>query len=349
MSGKSKKIRAMLLVCAGILILAIGMAVYAIRITLHVESPEVSGTGKKYEYHLVMIHSGVDDDFWKSLYEGARKEGEKSGAYVEDFGAAVSEDYSTEDLMEMAIAAKVDGIIVEGNQSAEMKELIDRAEAENITVVTMMHDVADSKRKTFVGINTYALGEMYGNQVVDALQKKNGSTDYSEGEPKVVILTDSSNEDSGVTLIYSSIRETISRSLNSVQVTSLDLDKSEDFESQEQIRNIVVNHNTRPDVVVCLSSVDTISCSQTIVEYNLAGEIEVIGYYSAPEVLSGIQNGTIRSSVDVDAAALGETCVSSLNKFLLKGYVSEYETVEIKMITKDNVGTYLEQNKDGGD
>ena len=94
--------------------------------------------------------------------------------------------------MEMAIAAKVDGIIVEGNQSAEMKELIDRAEAENITVVTMMHDVADSKRKTFVGINTYALGEMYGNQVVDALQKKNGSTDYSEGEPKVVILTDSS-------------------------------------------------------------------------------------------------------------------------------------------------------------
>ncbi|MDD2978559.1 MAG: substrate-binding domain-containing protein [Hespellia sp.] len=340
-------IKGAMFVLAFILLLLCCFAVYAFYHAIHAVNLGQTEGMKKYDYHFVMIHSGVGDDFWETLYKGAKEEGEGIGAYVEDFGDTVPGNYSAEDLMDMAIAAKVDGIIVEGNQSDEMRALIEEAEEQNITVVTMIHDVAGSERKAYVGINAYSLGELYGNQVVEALEKKKESAKPAENaeKPRVVVLVDTSEKDTSSSLIFASIREKMNQSGNDVEVTSLNIEKNEDFESEEIIRNLVLNKTQRPDVVVNLSSVDTISCSQAVIDYNLVGKIVVLGYYSAPEVLDGIEKGVIQASVDVDAEKIGKTCVEYLNKFIIKGYVSEYAAIDIRLITADNVEEYLEMAK----
>lgn len=343
--GKRKlKSSTILMILMVLLLLVSIFAVYSFSHAVRaVNLGETRGT-KKYEYHFVMIHSGTNDNFWTFLYEGAKESGEQVNAYVENFGESVPGDYSEEDLMDMAIAAKVDGIIVEGSKSEEMGELINRAEDEGITVVTVLQDVADSKRRTFVGINAYSMGEIYGNQIVEALQKKQ---ETAEGEPpyKVAVLVDSSKDTSSSSLVLSGIQDTINHSGINAQINSVNIQKNENFESEEMIRNLVLNLKNRPDVVVSLSSVDTINCNQALIDYNLVGKITILGYYSDTEVLNGIEKGVIQSSVDINANEIGRTCVDNLYKFLLKGYVNEYVNVDMNLITRENVEQYQKETQ----
>lgn len=340
---KKRKIKNIAVLFLVLLLMITGMALYMLYSVSHIKTAGEQGGSTKYDYHFVMIHSGAMDDFWDSLYQGAKKQGAKVGAYVEDFGNTVPGDYSTEELLEMAIAARVDGIVVEGNRSNHMKELIQEAEDNGITVITMMQDVVDSARKSFIGINDYSIGELYGNQAVEALEKR---TEGGITPLKVTVVLNSVSQGAGTSLTVSKIKDTIAKSLDNVQVSELNIERDEDFESEEDIRNMAVNPEKRPDVIICLESVDTITCAQIITDYNLVGQVDIFGYYSSPEVLEGIQKGIIKSSVDVDAEAVGETCIQYLDKYMVKGYVNEFVTVDTKLITKANVDTYIQ--KEGG-
>lgn len=345
---KKLKIKNFLICFFIILILITAMALYVLYNTSHIQSAEKEKGAKEYEYHFAMIHSGTSDAFWEALYEGAQKEGDKVGAYVEDFGNTVPGDYTSEELLEMAIAARVDGIVVEGNRSAYMKELINQAEDAGITVVTMLYDVADSERKSHIGVNAYSLGELYGNQAVEALERrqKEGQEGAKKEPLKVTVILDQSSQGGNTSLVVSKIKDTITESIDQAQITELNIERNEDFEAEEDIRNMVIDPGARPDVIVCLGSVDTITCSQIITDHNLVGKIDIIGYYSAPEVLEGIQKGIIKSSVNVDARTMGETCIKYMDKYVIKGYVNEFVSVDTELITKDNVESYLK--KDAG-
>lgn len=300
---------------------------------------------ESYTYHYAMIHAGSADDFWDSLYQSARAEGEKNGAYVEDFGKSIQGNYSMEELVEMAIAANVNGIIIEGKQSQEMKNMIEKAESKQIPVILMNADVADSGRQSYVGANDYSLGELYGNQIVEVVAEKREAEGISKDKVlNATVLMDSSDTSSMTSLVYSSIRETVAKNDSQVEVTALVSKKSEDFESEEVIRNLLLSGEKRPDVIACLSSMDTISTYQSVIDYNLVGQVGIIGYYSAPEVLEGIRKGVIKSSIAVDAQEMGRLCVQHLDQYVLKRYVSEYASVAAKLITKDNVGDYMQQD-----
>ncbi|MDD3361280.1 MAG: sugar ABC transporter substrate-binding protein [Hespellia sp.] len=341
--GKRKLKSSTILVILMVLLLLVStFAVYSFSHAVRAVNLGETRGAKKYEYHFVMIHSGSNDNFWTSLYEGAKAAGEKVNAYVENFSESVPGDYSEEDLMDMAIAAKADGIIVEGSKSDAMGELINRAEDKGITVVTVLQDVADSKRRTFVGINTYSMGEIYGNQIVEALEKKQETAD--EDVPyKVAVLVDTSKDTAGSSLVLSGIQDTINNSGVNAQVNSVNIEKNENFESEEMIRNLILDFDNRPNVIVSLSSVDTINCNQALIDYNQVGKITILGYYSDQEVLNGIEKGVIQSSVDINANKIGSACVDNLYKYLLKGYVNEYVNVDMNLITKENVEQYLKE------
>ncbi len=67
-----------------------------------------------YEYHYAMITDEEDSDFWDKVYESAKEEGLKNDVYVERFGRGLSVEYTKNELVELAIQASVDGIILPG-------------------------------------------------------------------------------------------------------------------------------------------------------------------------------------------------------------------------------------------
>lgn len=296
-----------------------------------------------FGYHIALISQNPSDVLWDSIYQGAVEEGGKVDSFVENFGADLSVSYSTEELMRMAIAASVDGIIVEANGSEELTDLIDEAEKEGIPVVTILQDAPNSKRKSFVSANDYALGELYGNQVAAAVQEFG----QEEQEPcKVSVLVNTKDANGTPNLIYSGISEVVGSSAQNVSLSSVTIDGEGNFKSEETIRSMILNQEERPDIMVCLSAIDTISAYQSIIDYNLVGKIQVIGYYFSPEILEGIQKGIIRSSVAINAAEMGQDSVRGLHEYITEKYVSEYLPVASELITKNNAERYMEKDEE---
>ena len=88
-----------------------------------------------YKYHFVFISGQKNVSFWNGIYMAAKDRGKELGIYVEQLGSLMTEGYSIEEQLEIAIASKVDGIMIEPNGGEEVIRLINQAGENNIPVV----------------------------------------------------------------------------------------------------------------------------------------------------------------------------------------------------------------------
>lgn len=289
-----------------------------------------------YQYHIAMICSNPDNSFFQSVYTGAQEEGKEKGCYVENFGMNLNQEYSVEELTAMAVAAKVDGILVEAGGGDRMKDVIDDAAAKGIPVITLLSDAPKSSRISFAGGNNYAIGEIYGEQVLSEVKKFSGKKKVS-----VKVLGNSGNEDSAQNLIISGIRDTMkdARMIELSEASVLDNGK---FESEETVRDLILK-GEQPDILVCLSETDTISAYQCVVDYNMVGKISIIGYYSSAEILEQIKKGIISSTVSINAEEMGRLAMDGMHEYLTEEYVNGYLSVGAELITNANVQEHIKE------
>ena len=137
----------------------------------------------EYQRLYAYIPEDPDSQLSTSIYKEISEYAAQNGCFVEMTGQNLSTRYSKADRFNIAISSKVDGIIVEGDDSAETVALIDKATANGIPVVTVLTD-CDSARKSFVGLNNYSLGTEYGEELL-------AISNYSNSYPlKVLVLLD---------------------------------------------------------------------------------------------------------------------------------------------------------------
>lgn len=308
---------------------------------------------KTYSRHYALIVENPSDSLWDAFYEAAENSGDALDVYVEMFGQNLSTAYTKEDLLSIAIESKVDGIIVEADESDEMTSLIYRAKKEGIPVVTVLHDCVGSGRVSFIGMNNYSLGSEYGNLIIQASdeirssrqkqQTGNGATG-TVAPIHVLVLMDGQSQDNSQSIIYSTIQE----SLDGAGITSDDIiieteriSTTSVFRTEEKVRDIVVGSEELPDIIVCLNEQNTTSVYQTLVDQNKVGQIYVIGYYDSDTILKAIEKSGIYATVTIDTDQMGVSCVNALNEYDQTGYVSDFYSIDFTRINSGNVKEYL--------
>lgn len=295
-----------------------------------------------YDKYYALITEDSGDIFWQSVYEGALKEGKGSGVYVEMFGENLSGEYSKEELMKIAIHSKVDGIIVEADESEEMQEQIRRAHEAGIPVVTALYDNSESLRQSYVGVNSYNLGLEYGDQICKMIKRK------PEGEYSVLVLLDKEKTDSNQNILIGAIRERIQAQgmEHRITVETAQVKNDSMFAAEETIRDIFMEAEQLPDVMVCLNESNTSCVYQTVVDYNKVGQIEIIGYYTSETILSAIEKEIIYSTIAIDTQQMGEYCVEALNEYIQSGRVSDYYGVDVSLINAETLASSEEGGAD---
>lgn len=288
-----------------------------------------------YTYHLAMISADPSDAFWETMYGEAVRAGAEmeEPVYPEDFGAGLTEDYTAEELVRMAVAARVDGIVVEADMTEEMCDIIEEASKAHIPVVTLMDDAPDSPRISYVGANTYTMGEMYGREVLEAVPADGSS---------VAVLVPANEDNMNPSYVYSGISSAIAEASKNIDVFTVRTGEDRDFVSEETVRNLLLDEEKRPDVLVCLSAVDTISAYQCVRDYNLVGQVKIIGTYVSTEILEGIGNGVIQSTIVVDAREAGQRCMQAMSEYMAQRYTNEYFPLAVELINRDNVDEYID-------
>lgn len=302
---------------------------------------QIDATGNTfYTYHFAMVAEPREDPFWTNVWLAAGKEAAKMDAYVEWVGNSLTEQYPLTDLMEMAIAAQVDGILVQPDGSDEMKLLIQQAIDDGIPVITVMSDSAGSDRQGFVGYNSYDLGQLYGQQVRQALLQ-------SPGGSRAVLLFSNDITENTQNIVYSSLMESLEG--QDVVVDVMIIDSSNVFSAEEAIRELVVSPSaeettgdelTAPDILICLNATNTICAYQAVVDHNKVGEIQILGYYDSDEILTAVEKRIIQATVAVDANRVGATCVDALMEYLHFDRTSDFTPVGLTVVTADNVEEY---------
>ncbi len=338
--AKRLRIPTSVIVTVFFLMTVIVMVLIFLNFLTSVETPEPE---KIYDRYYVMIGPEQESSFWNEVYESAHNAGEKNNVYVEHLGSNLLRHYPREDLLRIAVAESVDGIIVAADDTEEMHDLISLATGRGIPVVTLMSDCPSSERCSFVDISNYNIGREYGERIIRVSRTKKNA-----GETvKVAILVDSHTKESGQNVLYMGIQETVEAGVKNgltdrlIEISLVPIDDSNAFSSQEGVRELVFGASLEPDVIVCLSEVETNSAYQTVVDYNRVGVITILGYHDSPTILNAIDRSVIEATISIDTDQLGSFCVEALNEYIELGYTSQYFTADSLLIDSSNVSEYL--------
>ena len=343
MKRKHRGTRYFYIVTYFLMILATAIATVGfLRVYLR-NDPRISHN-ETYDKYYVLITDDRESSFWQSVYLGACKYASAHNVYVENLGSELSRDYSKQELMKIAIASKVDGIIVNADDSKEMTALINQATAEGIPVVAANNDCMNSDRISYVGIGSYPLGKEYSKQIIEIAN----DVSYKDNSVVKVAVLVSSAPTSDQSIIYSGIQENLEindENTAKVELSMVPVDDKNTFSVEESIRDIFIGEEF-PDIIVCLNEIDTSCVYQAVIDYNKVGQVHILGYYDSKQVLEGIDRFIIDSTIKIDAEELGEDCVDALVSYGKSGYVNQYYTVDITLINDKNIKQYLKEAED---
>lgn len=120
------------------------------------------------------------------------------------------------------------------------------------------------------------------------------------------------------------------------------LDNAEDV-----IHDMAVGNSEQPDVIICLDEVITQSTYQLIRDRGLSDEIKIIGSYVSDDILKGIEQGYIDSTITVDPEAMGRMSIDALMTYKRYHMVSYYTEVDTMLVDQSSAAAYRRENEDG--
>lgn len=289
------------------------------------------------EYPRLYAYIAEDPDSQLSnrIYKEIAEYAVENDCYVEMTGQNLSTSYSKADRMNIAISSKVDGIILEGDDSKETAELIDKATANGIPVVTVLSDCQTSSRKSFVGLNNFSLGSEYGEELA-------AIGDMNKKYPMNALILLDGDDGNSDDIIHAAIQQAVTGRL--IKLTSSVVDTSSPFTSEESVMNILDGLATIPDVIICLNDRTTESAIQCIVEKNLVGKTTILGYYDSDTILKAIDRGSVHATFAIETKTVAKQCVNALNEYNNTGFVSEYNPANYILINRQNVSEYTRED-----
>ena len=96
-----------------------------------------------------------------------------------------------------------------------------------------------------------------------------------------------------------------------------------------------------PDIIICQSELSTVCVYQTIVDYNKVGLVDILGYYNSDTILKAIDRNVVYATLSIDTVQMGKHSIDALTEYYELGNTSQYFTVDITLINKNNVSQYL--------
>ncbi|MUT68764.1 substrate-binding domain-containing protein [Paenibacillus sp. NEAU-GSW1] len=179
-----------LLLSAGCIVLSAFTLSSLIKVfNFDLSAPAVLEEGQDSAYRVVLITQEMDTPFWDQVEKGASEAAARHGVELAvwgSYGTTNQVDFLRK--MEIAIASKVDGIIVQGLDTDVFNKLSTvKAAGNGIPIFTIANDVPIEKslRRTYIGSDHEKAGRLIGEQLASDIGVKG----------KVVLMLSDREED----------------------------------------------------------------------------------------------------------------------------------------------------------
>ncbi len=128
-----------------------------------------SGTASTGQKVTIQIVTNGLSPFWDPMAVGMRRAAEKYGCDADWQGPNTAQIPEQRQLVEAAIARKVDGLAVSAIEASAITPVLDQAADKGILVITFDSDAPKSKRLVYIGTNNYNAGKAAGEAAVKLL------------------------------------------------------------------------------------------------------------------------------------------------------------------------------------
>ncbi|WP_080848592.1 sugar ABC transporter substrate-binding protein [Cytobacillus gottheilii] len=161
--------KAALILLSSVLITLCYLTIDSAKKILRSDSQKISSIKGEEQQRLVLITQDLDTPFWDGVAYGAAQQAEKEQVSLEVWGSYNNNEQDFLKKIDIAIQSKVDGLILQGLDTDEFKEMTKvKASFHGIPVITVANDVpmTESLRKTYVGSDQLKAGEMLAANVI---------------------------------------------------------------------------------------------------------------------------------------------------------------------------------------
>ncbi|AIQ11998.1 substrate-binding domain-containing protein [Paenibacillus durus] len=268
-------------------------------------------------HRIMLISQELDNPYWRSIEQGARAAAGKYGMDFEYTGPLRINPEEQLSLLEQAIASRPSAIIVQGTGGADSKELIDRAAALGIPVVTVDADEPGSHRLFYVGSDNLTAGEEMGRLVAEA----------ADGKGTVGVLVGTARADSqrlrleGLRSIIASYPE-----MKIADVRTSDISR---LQASEQTRSLLAAH---PDLkaVVGFSALDGLGALDAVRQ--LKTNRLLFAFDDLDETKEAVQKGLIKLTLVQQPLEMGSTAITLLHDYFQGKSVPDVSYTTIRLL-----------------
>ena len=127
------------------------------------------------------------------------------------------------------------------------------------------------------------------------------------------------------------------RDRQKIDVKAESMTSDNKFDIEEVIRSIFQAPEGPPQILVCMDEITTECAYQAMIDFNMVGEIKIIGYYVSDTIQKAVEKGLIPVTSTLDTAKMGKNCVEALWEFEQEGRVNSYYNVELQFLTKEDI------------
>lgn len=287
------------------------------------------------KYHFSLIINSEDDEYWQSFKEGVFEAGKVHNAAIE-YNPITDPDSidKTVEYINIANKSRVDGIIVNGENSAQYSEAINSAAKSGIHIVVGLVESVDSNRLSYVGNNFYDYGVKAAKLISQASNK---------GTPinLAVILSKSSRNETDNTvmsqsdIMMSGIKSVIEREKKINLLCTMY--RNSDLLGAEDMTRSILSQYPDVDVIFCTNAKDTAAAARVIVERNLVGDVVIVGTGVTDEIRYYIKKGIIFGVLDRNGYNAGYRSVEVLCGSMGDSFQSSYINIATDIYTAINI------------
>ncbi len=286
-------------------------------LTLSGALARAGGGGEPREYHVALFLPATPSMFFDRVVAGAT---EAAGAQ----GVAISVHPIDVASPEFPLArhSGIDGVIIYPSYPEErLRPLLEQLDSVGIPVVLIEHGVADEWPWSFVGTNSFDLGRRMGELAAEALPDPvNLALVYSEKSPGVA----SERE-----LVELGINTTMGRRLagpvlrKQTGLNPLDA---------ENLTYRILRDEPHVNVLVFTDPADTLAAVQVIIDLNLVGRVQVIGFGMTETIQNYLDQGILAATIVVNPRQIGADSVRVLAGLIREGYSPGYVDTGVQVV-----------------
>lgn len=276
------------------------------------------------EKHFALIAGNVNQSLWKDIYEGTLQYAKKNNIAVEMMGPSHFDLQEHIRWLKIAIACRLDGLIFPAYTQESYTGLIQEMNSRGIPAVTVMYDLPNSGRDSYVGIDPDELGNTAALLIDNA----------TEGQANIAVMKNSLFRNKSGKITGDPLIEAIVRAVQDwkgLNISRIESSPYGIFSTEEISRDILLNDDTI-NAFFCDSVDSTLGVTQMLVDLNRVGDIAVVGFMRNNDIDRYLANGIIDGVIHTDSFEIGRSSVSILHDLSNGTHTSSFEKIGFSVL-----------------